>query len=240
MEENNNRTARKNAGKRSHRGNFLIFLGLIMIIGALGLTAYNIWDGNRAEQAANQISDALIDKIKDDDSAMQVPMFDPATPMPSVEIDGVEYIGILEIPSLDLRLPVTMEWDYNLLKTAVCRITGSYYSDDLVICGHNYTKVFSPIKWIDIGEDVYLTTVEGMMIHYIITNRETLEPTNVEAFVSNIHNSDTSTLDWDMTLFTCNIGGQTRCAVRCSRVEGFDSETGTGWNEWQSEKEGNE
>ena len=26
------------------------------------------------------------------------------------------------------------------------------------------------------------------------------------------------TSEWDLTLFTCNTGGQTRCAVRCSRV----------------------
>ena len=240
MEENTTNTANDNAAKNRHRGNFLIFLGLVMIIGALGLTAYNIWDSNRAEQAANQITEVLISKITDDDSAMQVPMFDPATPMPTEVIDGIEYIGILEIPGLDLTLPVTKEWDYDLLKNAVCRFIGSYYSDDLVICGHNYTKVFSPIKWIDIGEDVYLTTVDGMMIHYTVTNRETLEPTDVEAFISNIHNSPTSTMDWDMTLFTCNIGGQTRCAVRCSRVDGFDSQTGTGWTEWQSETEGNE
>ena len=25
--------------------------------------------------------------------------------------------------------------------------------------------------------------------------------------------------DWDLTLFTCFIGGRTRCTVRCTRVE---------------------
>ena len=24
--------------------------------------------------------------------------------------------------------------------------------------------------------------------------------------------------DWDLTLFTCNTSGQTRCAIRCQRV----------------------
>ena len=218
MEENNSLDTRK-AEKGRHKGTLLIILGLIMILGALGLTAYNIWDGNRAKEAASQITDVLIDKISEDNSDLQVPIYDPNRQMPTEIIDGIEYIGVLEIPGLDLSLPITMEWNYDLLKFAVCRITGSYFSDDLVICGHNYAKVFSPIKWIDIGEDVYLTTVDGMTIHYTVTNRETLEPTDIEAFISNIHNSATSKMDWDMTLFTCNIGGQTRCAVRCSRVE---------------------
>ena len=225
MEENRNSAENSNAGKRSHRGSVLIFLGLIMILGALGLTAYNIWDAKRAEEAANQISDVLIDKIKDDDSAMQVPMFDPDTPMPVEVIDGYEYIGILEIPELDLTLPVMNEWDYTRLKISPCRFTGSYYADDLVICGHNYAKHFSPIKWIDISADVYFTNVEGLTIHYIVTNRETVEPTDVELMIDNIHNSTSSTMDWDMTLFTCNTGGQTRCAVRCSRVEGDEQQS---------------
>ena len=133
--------------------------------------------------------------------------------------DGYECIGILEIPSESLTLPVMSKWDYDRLKIAPCRFTGSYYSNDLVICGHNYSKHFSPIKWMDIGEDIYFINVEGLTIHYIVVNRETLQPTDVDLMVDNKNNNKESTMDWDMTLFTCNIGGQTRCAVRCSRVD---------------------
>lgn len=41
MEENNSLDTRK-AEKGRHKGTLLIILGLIMILGALGLTAYNI------------------------------------------------------------------------------------------------------------------------------------------------------------------------------------------------------
>ena len=71
----------------------------------------------------------------------------------------------------------------------------------------------------DIGEDIYFINVEGLTIHYIVVNRETLQPTDVDLMVDNKNNNKESTMDWDMTLFTCNIGGQTRCAVRCSRVD---------------------
>ena len=192
-----------------------------MILGALGLTGYNLWDANRAREAAEQITDQLIDKIdesvKDEETA--APYVDPNTPMPVEVIDGYEYIGILEIPSEDLSLPVMNEWDYTRLKISPCRFTGSYYSDDLVICAHNYDKHLGRLLNIDLGVDVYFTNVEGLTIHYIVTNRETVEPTDVERMIENTGNSETSLLDWDMTLFTCNLGGQTRCAVRCSRVE---------------------
>ena len=207
--------------RKNNKGNFLIFLGILMILGALGLTGYNLWDANRAREAAEQITDQLIDKIdesvKDEETA--APYVDPNTPMPVEVIDGYEYIGILEIPSEDLSLPVMNEWDYTRLKISPCRFTGSYYSDDLVICAHNYDKHLGRLLNIDLGVDVYFTNVEGLTIHYIVTNRETVEPTDVERMIENTGNSETSLLDWDMTLFTCNLGGQTRCAVRCSRVE---------------------
>ena len=94
--------------RKNSKGNILIFLGILMILGALGLTGYNLWDANRAREAAEQITDQLIDKIdesvKDEETA--APYVDPNTPMPVEVIDGYEYIGILEIPSEDLSLQV--------------------------------------------------------------------------------------------------------------------------------------
>lgn len=217
MEKQNEKGTRKNKKK----GNFLIALGLILLLAAGGLVIYNMWDARRAEEASNQIASNLIDEIGEavEDGVTALPYAAANTPMPTAMIDGYEYIGILEIPSLGLTLPVMKEWDYDRLKISPCRFTGSYYTDDLVICAHNYAKHFSPIKWIEIGADVYFTNVEGLTIHYIVTNRETVEPTDVATMIENSKNSETSKMEWDMTLFTCNTGGQTRCAVRCSRAQ---------------------
>lgn len=209
--------------KKNSKGNILILLGILMLLGAVGLVAYNFWDANRAKEAAEQISEQLIEKIdenvKSEETAAPAPYMDPNTPMPVELIDGYEYIGILEIPSEELSLPVMAEWDYDRLKISPCRFVGSYYTDDLVICAHNYDQHLGRLLSIDIGVDVYFTNVEGLTIHYIVTNRETVEPTAVEQMIENTGNSETSLLDWDLTLFTCNLGGQTRCAVRCSRVK---------------------
>ena len=207
--------------RKNGKGNILITLGILMILGAIGLTGYNFWDANRAKEASDQITEQLIEKIdesvNEEDTA--APYVDPNTPMPVEVIDGYEYIGILEIPSKGLSLPVMNEWDYTRLKISPCRFTGSYYADDLVICAHNYDTHLGRLLQIDIGADVYFTSVEGLTIHYIVTNRETVEPTDVELMIENTSNSETSLMDWDMTMFTCNLGGLTRCAVRCSRVE---------------------
>lgn len=205
---------------RNTKGNLLITLGILLIAAAAGLAGYNLWDAGRAQKAAEEITGQLISDIesKVEDGKTAAPYVDPNTPMPVEMIDGYEYIGVLEIPSEGLSLPVMNEWDYTRLKISPCRFTGTYYSDDLVICAHNYMRHLGPLLQIGIGEDIYFTSVDGLTIHYIVTNRETVEPTAVEQMIENTSNSGTSLLDWDLTLFTCNLGGQTRCAVRCSRA----------------------
>ena len=199
-------------------GNTLILLGLLLLLGAGSLTAYNIWDGIRAERASQHIIQEMdigqdlveaLDREPDDDPEM-----------PVIEVEGYYYIGILEIPSLQLTLPVMDRWDYTRLKISPCVYSGSYKTDDLVICAHNYARHFSPVKWIDMGADVYLITVDCRVYHYQVINRETLQPGSVENMIENTNNTTDGTVtnEWDLTLFTCNTGGQTRCAVRCARI----------------------
>ena len=209
--------------KKGTRGLFLIIAGLCLLAAAAGLVIYNKWDSDRAGKASEEVLkklDPVIEKnIGDGKNAgaqgLKMPNFTekPEQVMPTEEIDGYLYIGVLEIPSIDRRLPVMETWDYDRLKINPCRYAGSYFTDDLVICAHNYEKHFSPIKWVDIGADVYFTTVDGVVYHYIVANRETVEPTHISQMIEN----DSS--DWQLSLFTCNTGGQTRCAVRCVRAD---------------------
>ena len=229
----------KGKAKRA-AGLLLVLLGTFLIAAALTLVFYNILDGNRAEKASQEIL-VKMDQLKNgnDGDGENLPEGEteaetgiPAeerrkgfslldTVMPMVNIDGYNYIGTLVMPSLGLRLPVMASWDYDRLKISPCRYSGSYYTEDLVICAHNYQRHFSPIKGIAIGAEVIFINVEDEAIHYIVSNRETIEPTAIDQMVENLNNSKEEGVgqDWDLTLFTCNTGGQTRCAVRCIRKE---------------------
>lgn len=218
---------------KKRKGGIFIIIGLMAIISACGLVFYNIWDGNRAEKASAEIVDKLDTVIPEDRRMSNEPNIEKAptreeesqakerTPlMPTIDMDGYSYIGVLDIPDLGLHLPVMSEWDLSRLKVSPCHYSGSYYTDDLVILAHNYLRHFSRIKWIDIGAVIYFTNVEGVVYEYKVSNRITLEPKQVTEMISNQHNSsDEEAEDWDLTLFTCNTGGSTRCAVRCVRVD---------------------
>lgn len=190
--------------KEKRSGRTFLVIGIIFVLLALGLTSYNLYESHRAgesaQKAVDEISKNLPDKLKTGSYGMDA--------KETLFIDGYEYIGKITIPELGLELPVMSEWDYERLEISPCRFTGSCATDDLVIAGHNYISHFAPLKGISINADVYFTTVNGTVFHYIVDNVETLKPTQIENLVTG---------DWDLTIFTCNMGGKTRHTVRCIR-----------------------
>lgn len=131
----------------------------------------------------------------------------PDMEMPTEEIDGHDYIGVLEIPSLELSLPVMSEWSNEKFKMAPCRYVGSVYSEDIVIAAHNYQRHFGKLKTLREGDEVCFTDVEGNVFIYAVSGFDTLGKKDVE---------EMTTGEWDMTLFTCTPGGAKRVTVRCT------------------------
>jgi sortase A len=199
---------------KKRRGSIMIALGVLLILGALGLAGYNVLDARRAAQDADLVQVRLEQQIERNKTAKTAPLPGQqrlGDEMPVEEIDGRRYIGTIEIPALNKKLPVLEDWSYANLKISPCRYSGSYYTDDMVLCAHNYASHFNGLRWIDPGEEVIFTTADGVEYRYIITYRETLFPTEVERLLA-------AEQDCDLTLFTCYIGGRTRCVVRCVRV----------------------
>lgn len=202
--------------KRSKR-NLWILTGLLFITAALCLTGYNLYDQMRAEQSARQAAERLLPLIQEagetagGQAALPDCLMDPDKEMPVVTVDGRDYIGILQIPSLKLRLPVISRWDYDALRAAPCRYTGSAYTDDLVIAAHNYPAHFGTLKELEPGAKVFFTDMEGNRFRYEVASVETLAPSAVEEMVSS---------GCALTLFSCTPGGQSRVAARCERVSG--------------------
>lgn len=195
---------------RRKAGIICMFLGAVLVAMALSLFLYNKWDADRAAKASEKIMSEMDTDGETEDAD---PYYQPGREMTTKTIDGNEYIGYLSIPSINLELPVMAEWSYPGLKIAPGRYSGTTFADDLVICGHNYARHFSPIKWLKEGTEVIFTDMDNLVWHYQVASIETLKPMQVEEMTTKTDGDD-----WDLTLFTCNTGGQTRCAVRCVRV----------------------
>lgn len=199
----------------------MILLGLLLIAVALFLTAYNLYDEQRAEQSALQVIDRLEDYLPSgvpteastEPIVEQAPMPNdapdyvlcPDMEMPVETINGIDYIGVLQIPSLELELPIASEWNYPNLKTAPCRYSGSAYLNNMIICAHNYSSHFGKLKSLSEGDVATFTDMAGNVFIYKMVERETLNPSDIEEMEDG---------DWDLTLFTCTVGGKTRVTIR--------------------------
>ena len=205
------------------KGTGWIALGLMLIAAAAGLTGYNMLQSNRAGSAAAQDLTVLMqmqpapDGSAGADTAAQPTEVeetgdDPLVPvmeMPVLEVDGREYVGTLELPTIKRKLPVLNGWDVELLQIAPCRYLGSAYSGNLILMAHNYDSFFGKIKNLQTGDPVIFQDVEGNLFFYEVISMETLKPTDTRQMEEG---------DWDLTLYTCTVGGKMRVTVRCAEV----------------------
>lgn len=200
-------------------------LGIGFLALALCLTTYNVGQANQAGDAAAEAVTLLEELVAAQETVGEtqpreesplpvetLPDFvrNPVKEMPTQTINGYDYIGVLTIPALNLELPVMSTWNYTRLRIAPCRYTGSVYQDNMTICAHNYASHFGGLKNLRIGDSVTFTDVEGNVFSYAVCELETLAPSAVEEMTEG---------DWNLTLFTCTIGGATRVTVRCDRTE---------------------
>ena len=208
----------------SKRGKLCTALGLLLLLAALLLTAYNLWRDAMASTSVDFVLEHLTPALSSRQAALPalpsgedleeafIPdyVLNPEMAMPEENIDGRSYIGVLDIPALELSLPIISEWSYDALQIVPCRYSGSAYLDNLVIAGHNYRSHFASLPQLQPGDSVTFTDMDGNVFSYEVSSLETLSPYAV---------SDMTSGDWDLTLFTCTVGGQSRLAIRCDQAE---------------------
>ena len=192
-------------------GQICICLGLCMLLFSLGLTGYNIHDEKRANESASTVLSEVI-KIQDkvqfvhDKNYKPIYQVEKEIEMPTVEINGHSYCGSVAIPSLGVDLPVLDELSDSLLKVSPCRYGGSVYKNEMIIAAHNYRSHFGHLKNLVKGDKVIFTDMDGNKFNYTVAYSELIDKTGIEELEGG---------DWDLTLFTCTVGGAMRVTVRC-------------------------
>ena len=192
-------------------GIVLMFLGTICIVSAAGIVYHNYQEN----AAAGDASDALLAGV-----LAQIPetvlAADENGNMPVVDVDGRSFIGTVSVPSLGLLLPIQNEWSNDNAKVSVCRYKGSAYTNNLIVAGHNYAEHFGTLNQLSTGDEVIITDMNVKSFYYEVVNIETLGSYDIEEMEEG---------DWDLTLFTCTVGGASRVTIRCEAT-GEVSETG--------------
>lgn len=221
------------AEMKSIKGKHFIISGAVLLLVALSLILYNVYEDRKsgkyaetvlaelkidiseAEAATSEnIEEGITETVEDIFSKYEEEPTEPVDEVPeTVEIDGESYIGILQIPTLGIELPVMAEWSYPNLKKSPCRYVGNPNSKNMIIAAHNYSSHFGRISELKSGDEILFTNVSGKIFRYIVTMTENIGGKDIEAMMKDIDDN------WQLTLFTCTLGGQSRVSVRAEEVE---------------------
>lgn len=125
--------------------------------------------------------------------------------------DGV--IGLIEIPELDVKLPIIGKWSYPLLKISICRYSGPLPNEkgNMVLIGHNYKNGshFGKLDKLKKGAAIFITdTKTSTRVRYEVYEIKTIAPTDFKAL-------ETFKGPNGLTLLTCINGGNDRQIFRC-------------------------
>ena len=206
---------------RKSIGLICVLLGVACLLSAGGMMLYNRWEDNNAaklSQSMLEVVQALIleniedltDDSTDPDNNEYTDAPGISTEMMTVASDGYEYIGVLSVPVLHLELPVLTDWSYDKLKKAPCHYFGSCYEKDFVIAAHNYTSQFGKLPSLQEGDVVIFTDVKGTDHFYEVVLLETLPENATKEMI---------TSGFDLSLYTCTMGGDSRVTVRCRAAD---------------------
>ena len=161
-------------------------VGILLFIAAAAGFIFLKWreenSAMRGEELAARIETALPEKI----AGVAEQRTD--NDMPVMELDGTDFVGMLELADRHYKQPVAAQWDSSLFAYRPARFTGSVYDGSIIIGGD-----FDFAGEIDAGELLTFTDMTGRVFGYTVVR------------ISHAQSADSQTLaskGGALTLFT--------------------------------------
>lgn len=184
---------------------YLIILGILCILLSITLYIKNKYQELDTGKKSKEILDIIETKINVSDKEE----IKSNTEDLVLNISGYDYIGVINIPSLNIKLPIMRETDYDRLAISPCKYYGNINTNDLVLCAHDYVNQFGKISNLKENDIIIITDVLGNNYVYKVVLTEELNPTDITNMIES---------PFDLTLYTCSYGALKRITVRCNRI----------------------
>ena len=163
----------------------------LLAIAIAGLAFWQINIHSAAKKAEGYVT-ALRTRMPTPQGAVPEARRDNA--MPVLSVDGVDFVGILELPRFGSALPVAGGW--GKISQYPCRFTGSVYDRTLQIGATTQAGQYDFYREISAGDTVCFTDMEG--------NRYTYQVTDIR-YEQHADNAALSKKEADLTVFIKNI-----------------------------------
>lgn len=179
----------------------VIGVGAALLLGALLLLVRTSYGEARASSSAAEALEELVPQVGGGVAE--------GRDMATVQAGERSYVGILEMPTLGLELPVMARWSDELLRDGPCRYYGTADDDNLVVAGFNYDAHFGRLTELSPGDEVILVEMSGTVDVYEVVEVVSLDPSAVEEMTSS---------GYALTLFTRSYDDSSCVTVRCDRA----------------------
>ena len=180
-------------------------VGIVLVVAALAVLSYNLLtSGQTGLDAADVLS--RVERQMPEERSVYAGQAQGGR-MPMVQVDGNSYVGVLEFPRFDVRLPVLAAYTDDAAALAPGVYAGSVYGRTCVIAGSNAAAIFGDLTRFSTGDEVVFTDVNGQEFHYRVATFETFSNGEVADIA-------TPSDDWDLTLFSSSFSGQNQVVVR--------------------------
>ncbi len=200
----------------------LIAGGAVLLFLSIGYYIRQREQDGAAEQFCEEVSAVLADSREgyepdkdnriraflEENKGFSYERYSNASDMYTVYASGEWFIGEIEIPALDISLPVNNNFDEEKIYLSPCRYSGSVYDDTLVIAGSAYDSQFGKLSGLVIGDNVTFTDIFGIYRKYAVSDLQTYAEDQLETALTETEDAV------DMTLFTWSGKGRNILAVR--------------------------
>ena len=190
-------------GKRLTLG--LLILGVMLIIGSVGYYAWMCYSVKENAADAKKTVDKMYLLMPEITNG--VPDERSNTTMSSLEIDGDSFVGIIEVPVYESKLPIYASWDADKLNRFPCRFFGSVYNETLILGGSENDGQFDFITQISLGDSVCITDTMGVRYAFQVSSIRRCKDISADKLLSEESSLiffAKNSLDFDYIVVYCN------------------------------------
>ena len=183
-----------------------VIAGALMLVSALAILLYWRWNISYSQKQTAIYVDTLRQLMPQPQNA--VPEERRDNTMAALSVDGLDFVGILELPRYGSILPVCGNW--GRVFQYPCRFGGSIYDGSLQIGATTQAGQYSFYREISVGDTVMFTDMEG--------NRYAFQVAAMR-YEKHIDQATLQHQDATLTLFVKNIYSFEYLIIFCENAE---------------------
>ena len=140
--------------------------GVCLLVVAIGVLIFWQWSIHTSAEKAEYYVNTLRTLMPEPRGA--VPEERRDNTMSTLSMDGIDFVGLLEIPRYGSVLPVCADW--GTPAKYPCQFYGSIYDRTMQIGGTSQKGQYDFYREISVGDAIYFTDMEGNRYAYSVTD----------------------------------------------------------------------